>query len=55
MTDQTAILIVILGFAVLIGLFVASGRAKRKHEAERAARKRELQRIKDEARSRAKE
>ena len=52
MTDQTAILLVILGFAVVIGLFIANGRAKRRFEDERAERKRELERIKAEARTR---
>ena len=53
MTDQTAILLIVLGFIVVIGLFIASGRAKRRFEAERAERKRELERIKREARERS--
>ena len=52
MTDQTAILLVVIGFAVVIGLFIAQGRAKRRFEDERLARKRELERIKAEARAR---
>ena len=53
MTDQTLILLIALGFIVVVGLFIASGRAKRKHEQERAERKRELERIKAEARAKA--
>ena len=52
MTDQTAILLVVIGFAVVIGLFIANGRAKRRFEDERRKRKRELERIKAEARAR---
>ena len=52
MTDQTAIVLVVLGFAVLVGLWVASNRAKRRFEDERRERKRELERVKAEARAR---
>ena len=52
MTDQTMILLVVLGFAVVIGLFIANNRAKHRFEDERAERKRELERIKAEARAR---
>ena len=53
MTDQTAILLTFLGVLVVIGLFVANGRAKRRFEKERAERKRQLERIKAEARAKA--
>ena len=52
MTDQTIIILVIVLAAVVIGLFVASNRAKRRFEDERAERRRELDRIKAEARAR---
>ena len=52
MTDQMQIVLIVLGFAVVIGLFIASNRAKQRFEAERAERKRELERIKAEARAR---
>ncbi len=52
MTDQTAIVLVVVLAAVVVGLFVASSRSKRRHEAERRARRIELDRIKREARAR---
>jgi uncharacterized membrane protein len=51
-TDQTAILIVVLLAAVVIALFVYNGRAKKRFEQERLERRRELDRIKAEARAR---
>lgn len=52
MTDQTAILIVVLLIVIVAVLFIYSGRQKRRFEQERAERKRELERIKREARTR---
>ncbi len=54
MTDQTMIALIVVGAGVLVGLFIASNRAKQRFEDERAERKRELERIKAEARERAK-
>lgn len=51
MTDQTAIVIVVLLAAVVIGLFVYNARAKKRFEQERLDRRRELDRIKAEARA----
>lgn len=53
MTDQTAIL-VIVGLAVIFfALWAFSGRQKRKYEKERLDRKRELAKLKSEARAAA--
>lgn len=51
MTDQTAILIVVLLGVVVIGLFLFNARQKKRFEQERMERRRELDRIKAEARA----
>lgn len=50
MTEQTAILLIVVLAAVVIALFIYSGRQKRRFEAERAERRRNLEEIKAKAR-----
>ena len=51
MSDQNSIFLVIALAAVVFGLWVYSGRQKRKFEDEKRQRKRELERIKAEAKA----
>ena len=51
MTDQTAIVIVVLLAAVVVGLFVYNARQKKRFEQERLERRRKLDQIKAEARA----
>ncbi|MEL6686641.1 MAG: hypothetical protein AAFP97_03360 [Pseudomonadota bacterium] len=51
MTDQTAIVIVVLLAAVVIGLFVYNARQKKRFEQEQLERRRKLDQIKAEARA----
>jgi uncharacterized membrane protein len=53
MTDQTAILIIVLLAAVVVALFVNNARAKKRFEQDRLERRRKLDEIK--AKARAKE
>ncbi|MEM7727831.1 MAG: hypothetical protein AAF311_01000 [Pseudomonadota bacterium] len=52
MTDQTAILTIVLLAAVVIALFVYNARQKKRFEQERLERRRKLDAIKAEARAR---
>jgi len=49
MNDQTAILVVVALAAVFFGLWIYSGRQKRKYDEERRQRKLELERLKNKA------
>ena len=55
MTDQTAIVIVVLLAAVVIGLFVNNARQKKRFEEERLESRRKLDQIKAEARAKEKD
>lgn len=53
MTEQTAIVTIVLLAAVVFGLFIYSSRQKRRFEADRAERRRKLDEIKAKARAKA--
>jgi len=50
MADQTAILVVVALAAIFFGLWVYSGKQKRKHDEARRKRKLEIERLKKKAR-----
>ena len=53
MTDETAILIVVVLATIFFALWTFNVRQKRKHEQERLIRKRELEKLKADARAAA--
>lgn len=53
MNDQTAILIIVGLAVIFFALWAFNGRQKRKYEIERLERKRELEKLKSEARAAA--
>lgn len=55
MNDQTAILVVVGLAAIFFALWTFNSRQKRKHEKERLERKRELEKLKADARAAAAE
>lgn len=55
MNDQTAILVVVALAVIFFALWTFNSRQKRKHEKERLERKRELEKLKADARAAAAE